>query len=571
MQIVAKKRISFLGLWIFLFFLLISAVPVVTLGSLFFNKETHEDVTENTTAKEAGIVFNNIFNSSMSNVKNSGEMKFEITQDDINSILQTGVQYTLDSITDEQIKSEVENIVKNVYFEINQDNYTLGLDANLYGFKTNIEFVSRLAWDYDDKDILDRSIYFQILDLRLGNVSVLKSLVGEIPEELISQAQVDDYVSQLGLSLQVSLKELKITYKISDAILDLTNMMSSDSQDYSIFVDAIKDFAKKDIFDISFNKDKKISAKVDLSPFADNERLCTHDKDKSELTNNIEIYRDYVELLRNLPEPIASSQSSIVFRFLARGYKGLVEEDKNTILSLKEIIQNNTIDGLDPITDVTTYEPTYGAIETVENLDLIDALFDGINQDDLLAGKIAELDENKVNQLVDSTYILGYSLFIENTIEDENGNSHKELHYIIIDNFYCNIVDGHIYFTLGINVNGYEIVATILFHVNHDEAAPYSLTLYAETIYIGEIKFSNDLKETIYPIIANAFNGMDMLSFNKENGHLTISFEQYMSSITTQLEDIGLPGKFDDYAVIDVELYGMLNDNGYMSVTWKLK
>ena len=286
MRVVAKKRKSFFGLWMFLFFLMLSLVPSVTIASLFYNGQQHED-QGNTTAQEAGVVFNNIFNSSMSNIAETGELKFEITQDDINGILKTGVQYTLDTISDESIKSEVEKMIHNVYFDINEDDYTLGLEANLYGFKTKIEFISRLAWDYEDKDILYRSLYFQILDLKIGNISVLDSLVGEIPEEIITQEQIDSYVSELGFSIKISLKELKISYKISDAIKDLTNMISSDAQDYSLFVDAIKDFATKDIFDISFNKDKKISAKLDLKPFRDNKQLCTHDKDKSEFTETM--------------------------------------------------------------------------------------------------------------------------------------------------------------------------------------------------------------------------------------------------------------------------------------------
>ena len=159
MYVKVKKRKTLFGLWIFLSLLAIVVTPIaVVLGVLYNDKVQNVEKAE---PKEAEDLFNDIFYKTLHEVKDTGKLTFEITEEDINSMLVSAVEnFKLDPNI-----SNLESLVHNFYFVDQEEYYQIGLEVNLYDiYKTRLDIFFNFTWDVDPTHPLDGVFTLEILD-----------------------------------------------------------------------------------------------------------------------------------------------------------------------------------------------------------------------------------------------------------------------------------------------------------------------------------------------------------------------------------------------------------------------
>lgn len=557
MYVKVKKRKTLFGLWIALALLAIIVTPVAVIVGVLYNNHVNEVTKEE--PRKAEELFNDIFNDTLHNIKDTGKLSFEITEQDINAMLASVVEDVTHKIQIDQI----EKYIHNFYFIDNEDSYQIGLEVNIEGlYKTRVDIYFDFDWINTTHNALEGKFTFTIIDLVVGNLSLVETgALGYIPESLISQETLEGYLEDVNLSIKLDYKNLTMTYCVKDMLNDLISMINSESSETEMLTTLIQEFARYDAINFSFNHDGKICGEIDLTSFHDNTKLATHDKDNDLVELAIPSYVEKVEQLRNdVSDPLPAEYSSLVLRFLIRGYVGCGEEDKPTIESLAPYL--NRIGISDPVTYVPA---TYPPLKFSD--DLMGPIFDNINEENLLNGQIAKVDEDSINEIIQASYIYGYNFLLETTTTD----GHIVVNYFIIDNFYCNIVEGHLYFSMGLNFNGYELTVSLLLHVDEVNAPEFGLALFLESIYLGEHKTGNEINNILYPLLENAFADSGFATFDETNGYLIIDFEPYLDSAFQDLTNLGIEGSFSDFAAISIVLRGTLEDIGYIDVTWYLK
>ena len=106
MYVKVKKRKTLFGLWIALALLAIIITPVTVIVGVLYNNHVNEVAKEE--PKKAEELFNDIFNETLHNIKDTGKLTFEITEQDINAMLAS--------------------VVEDVTNKIKLEDYQLGLD-----------------------------------------------------------------------------------------------------------------------------------------------------------------------------------------------------------------------------------------------------------------------------------------------------------------------------------------------------------------------------------------------------------------------------------------------------------
>ncbi len=139
-------------------------------------------------------------------------------------------------------------------------------------------------------------------------------------------------------------------------------------------------------------------------------------------------------------------------------------------------------------------------------------------------------------------------------------NEYK-INYIVVDNFYSNIVDDHFYFIVRFNINGCPNTVIIDAKVSEEEVGDFKIKFTIDDIYYGDRLANDELKSVLYDLLTTSVGGEDWVavSFN-ENKEMIIDLS---SSIDSNIKNIlAMQGKSGKIHIKGENI----SDNGYLQI-----
>jgi len=523
----AKKR--HLGLWITLgvVFTLVIA-PVATFYICFFDSTTASfEGKDNVDQKH---VFTNLAVDSLDEAKTNHLISYQITQDTLNQLLYTAAK---------TFPEDAKNHLKKLTVEIDQDTYHFLFDMTFPIFQSRLDISCGVAEQKDAGNPDNDAFVFTIKDVKLGRIWGLQNLATSIAGNFIKDQDLNKSFQDAGLNMTVSLSQKTITYNKKQALADLQTILNP-SNETGLYFTILQDFLSSDLLTFDFYKDARISGNVDLTSLHTNETYCTPDK---ELGIDIGPYRDKLKtLLDHKIIGTEENEEANAFDYLIRGYANASTEAK-AYMAGKDLTSIS-------VSDYTTY--TGSSLHYAKSID--DSVKEQINIPDIALGKVAKLGENEINDVIKTTEVFGYSYLL--TSEEEEL---YKVNYITVDNFYCNIIDGHLYLVVGVSINGYE--TSVILDSVPSAMNQYSLELRTDKVFYGTHEASANLKNLFFSLVSRSVESEGWMSFDKTNGNIVIDLS---SSIAAS----GLKTIIDARGHVNVALKGTsLTDQGYFDIT----
>lgn len=477
-----KKR--HVGLWVTLIaFTVIFVLPVTLLYALFFDSTVYGFVgseVQATTLIEAKAV------NGFASTKETGKVALSIEQQDINELLYTAQK---------SFPAEASNFLKDFYCQIDGNRYNFSFAAEVPLFKTRINISTSFA-KYDDAS--GRGVAFKIEDIKLGRIGGMAGLAASLAGNYLNDQSLTDMFAGTGLNMKVTLAEGKITYARADYIADFKKFLG-ETPLVSAFVDEV--FSSEMV---TLNTDAKIGLDIDLSTLHTHADYCSPERDLGIDLRAVDT--KVATLLANGIIDRDANHLKQVLNFLVRGYDLASSE-------AKAYIQGKSFESIG-ITDVTAYQ----GFNLGEGTDLTTAFSSRITASDVMLGKLGYIDENDIADAFKSNVAIGQG----NILTAQNGTEYKAAS-ICIDNFYANIMNGHVYLVVGYSMDGYE--TSVVFDTSIQMAENKVMKLEVENLYYGTHAASLEMKNAFYDVIADSLKGADTVAFDKSSGTFTFDFD----------------------------------------------
>lgn len=529
-----KKR-RHIGLWITLtVIVLLVAAPVVGAYALFYDasspKFTGKDDFDSTSLLKRKLV------DSLDDTKETGNLKFKITQDDLNEVLY---------LFWNNLNQEAKNFFKGADLKIKGTEYTFSayLNAHFFDFKTKFSITGVLENQEDD-------FVFVLKEVKLGRLSGIESVGKQLLSRMISQEQIDSAIAETGFHIHVDLEKLGIRYNKNDMIEDIkmvigkaNNQSVSKPGDDLNPMSLVSNLLQKE--SVGFSFENEIDLDFSLAQAHTNANFLTPEK---ELPN---VYQDAVqeeelkvkklyqegkiEYQNDINQDITNA--SCVLSFLEIGYDGLIESNKDYIRSL-----DLTSIG---IADATTYPgkthaPSYDVATEMTGA---------------LPGTFY-VSENDLTHLMENVGIVGYSV----VVPDQRGDDYKFANFVV-DNFYVNVMNDTLVMSIGVSVGGYD--TWFILENKHSaetiDDLPYGIRLDLVSAHMGELEMEETTKSFVFSLInfACSEKNVSWFSIDSSNGQVIIDFSKAVPDLNTILGG----------ATLEISLAGeTITDEGKMSV-----
>lgn len=525
-EIKTKKKHHLLWLWITLGIVFVLVIAPVTLTyGLFYDSYTENlNIDENSDIKE---LTQRALVDSLDKSKTEKKINFQFTQDDLNQLLY---------MASKDVIKKTNGMIEQFYVKILDNNYTFSLKAKVPLFQTKIDLICKLEDFVNNTNHNEDALKFSIADIRVGRLGGMKNIATSLLSNFISEGTLQQMFADVGLHMEVSLKESYIIYKHSQLLTDVQAIAGS-SEEIGIFYDVMKDFMNKGLVNFSFFEDKAFKATAPLDKVATNAKYCTDDK---KLNIPLDKYRnDLVKLLNS--NIVDTAHSVDVFNYFLRGYNHVSDSIK-TYLTGKDFSSIG-------INDISVYEgyPLYSDSSINKILE------DQINLTDIATGKIGKITEDDINANIKSTEVIGYTYLLQR----KDGDNYK-VNYLSVDNFYVNIVDSSLYMVVGLNVNGFE--TNVIFTANQKDTANYALNFEMGKSYYGDIECGNNLETLFFDVIDEATNNEDWISVDKTNKTMKIDFSSVINANPYKTQ-------IDTYGNVNIACVGTdLSSQGYLNI-----
>jgi hypothetical protein len=517
-----------LGLWITLgvvFALLI--LPVGTFYALFYDGTQSDMEVDADFSKEKFV--NNLMVDSLDNTVTNKELELTITQDNLNQLIYASTSFAKEG--------RFKDYIHNYYIDITDTTYDFYVEVQMPIFKTKI-CITTILEDYDDPDNhLNDAFTFKIEDVRMGHVNGMTNIAKKILNNYVSADTLETAIQESGLTMSVDFENMKITYKHIDLFKDLKKLLGDDSGESALYFNAVTEFVNNNLFNFNFNDEKAIKASVNLTSLAINDLYCTPIKNL-----NIPL-EDYCTTLKNMLNDgaIDDTHASIIFSYLLLGYADM-DDDTKTYLATCDFSSYG-------IADVTTY--TGYPLHHDDDIEKI--LKDQITPAGIAMGKIGQINEDQINEVIKSTKVVGYSFLLY-----FKQNNQYKVNYITLDNFYINILNDKMYLNIGLNLNGYE--TSIVFIATPTDCTNYRLNFSLDKAYFGNYQISDDFEDIFLGIVDEAIDAESWIGLTKESKTLYIDF-------SSPINNSGYKSLIDAYGTVDIKCIGeSLEDNGYLDV-----
>jgi hypothetical protein len=159
------------------------------------------------------------------------------------------------------------------------------------------------------------------------------------------------------------------------------------------------------------------------------------------------------------------------------------------------------------------------------------------------------ITEQDINNYLKMSEVFGNSIIFHR----QDGESYK-VNYITVDNFYVNLytnsLGSYADFVVGLNITGYEIMASITCEVSTHNGSELRFDLKNASYRLGDIEIDSALKEKFVDYLASGLSHGDddtiSLSSNREN--LIISFNHALQASNA--------APFLSHLDVDARVYG---------------
>lgn len=523
-----KKKHKLAGLWVALtiIFALVIA-PVLAVYIALYDANSTDFIGTDTLDQEAMIKRLGV--DSLDNCKTEAEISFRITQDDLNEFLYLAAS---------QMPSEASQYVKKFYVEIGEDTYTFFVDAEVPMFKTRIQIETTISEEASYGGAQKDTFVFTISNIQIGRIANIQNKLFTWTKDYISDSKLNESFANAGLSMKSDLAHKRITYKKDSMFNDLKKLMG-ESSDNDMFSTILDDLLKGGFVNLDFNDEKALAMNIGLTSLHTNINYCNS---ANELNLNVGQYRDKLVTLMN--RGVVNEQDmSKAFSYLVYGYD-------NSSADVQSYIAGKNLSSIG-ISNYTTYK---GADLHYEK-NVKDSLTEQITPANIMLGKVCQLTESEINDVIKTTNLIGFSYLLDRQLDDGT----YKVNYITIDNFYSNIVNGKLYLVIGIDINGYETSICVV--AEETSSHDYTLFMNITDVYYGTNVASDDLKVLFYDMIDEAVDNEDWFVFDKANGEIQFTFEQV-------IDDSGYRAAVDAAGTASAALIGSsLADDGYVDVT----
>ena len=490
----------------------ILGIPILLIGLVFilFYDSSHKVINVRSDYPMSEV-FNDMMVDSLDNTVTNKEINIRLTQDALNQLLYNAVQDNA---------GVASNVIRGFYVEITDTNYNFIFEADALGFfKTKLTLASKLTID-------DDTITFAITGIKLGRVGGFDSIAKSILDK-VDDADLNHAFSSSGVRMKVDLKNLKISYALSDFYEDLQNAVTGDGGAYfNIFTEMV---TSSQITTFSPNKNKAFEVTVDLDKLTatkDTYGLASFTNKAgylSVLANNavdlVTTYLDQGKISRDNTQPVT--------KYYVVGYDHLTSSEQNAVYPY---LDNGTIA---PASSTYTYD-----VPNDENLRNI--------AKDQIQSQVLSLSNpvnvrfttDQIDRALSQSNIIGS--FTTLTSKDEEG--HHKVNYVTISRVSVVVgADNSLFFVVTTDINGYETQISLKTVVDN-EADPEFATIKFKVsdMYLGSYKVSDHTKSTF----------MELITQSIDNGAFgdTVLFKADSTGIYVELT---LKDLFASYGIID--------------------
>lgn len=453
-------------------------------------------------------VVRNIVTKSLGNAEQLKEMEIRFGEEDFNQIFY--------NVSKDVIPEEAKNYLDKLYVEFNNDGINFYLNAHAFGFKTRLVIATKIEnGQVDGKD----AIILNIQKISVGMVDFF-DLIMKL--NTVNNSMLESLFKSSGLSFKADLANKRLYYLEESISNDLNSLLGGSS---SLVGSMISHFQSAGLVNLICSR-YGFGAKINLQPLETNSTYIGSEFHK----NLVDIHsKDAKSKIYDLlvSHIIDFDNVSDVFGYLTNGYSSLNDEQKAYIdtldLSSIDIYINSAYEG---------YRHTVEEEDKIENIvaSQIAMNVPACISNPGVENKIISISEYDIDNYLASTSLIGTSY----VLASKSTTGVYNVSYIDIDNFYSNIVKDHIYYVVGININGLDTRLIVDTKLNNEVDEPYNLSFNIDNIYYGETIADQKLSNTIINMMGDAINGIgEWVNFSAETKTIEINVQNLAYSNPT--------------------------------------
>ena len=475
---------------------------------------------------------------SLDRAKTDHVIDYSISENTFNNLIALGF---------DNVDPMVKSFIKKTSAEFNKNEYMLSAEVDLFGF-----FRSRLYiyTEIQKENINNEIVYvFKINNIVIGRASHLYGLSKDYLSKYINNDVIKQVFSSFGFNITPDLANSRVLYSEKNLLSDMNNLIGrkdDESGSDKLFYSIIDEYIDRDSFNFNLNKEHYIGGTIDISAAKTNLTYCSDEKLNE---YDFDIYRSKAKDIMEsgiMPNPDLANS---LFSYLVNGH----DRSSDSV--------NNFVKDLDLSSIGISDKETYQGIPLPPKVDIISEARDDANSRIStipLDGIICRLDETKFDGSLATQSLFGHTYTLSRRLED---NSVK-LNYIVVDNFYSNIIDNHFVFVVQFNINGYPNTVVVDAIADNEDVGEYKMSFSVNDIYYGNELARNHLKEELYTLITDSVKNEDwvFVSFNDEKKQMIIDLSTAIDpAVKSLVASDGKTGK--------IRVKGESKDsNGYLEV-----
>lgn len=548
-----KKGLPGWAITLIVIFAIVIGVPAVAVGLAY--TLLYDDGSAKYEPKMQDLnVENYIIEKAVSSIDNinqigtvyEGNAYMRFTQDEINEIIMWAFN---------------QNVPEGVIGTLDQFNFGLSLNItdNYYDFyasagyedifKTRMMIRTKLDFTKDEQTG-EKYFEFAVVEAQIGKLSGFKGIAVEYLPQLMQDNNIDieKMALESGLHIHFDVETLSIKYMINDLVPDVEQIITDaglleGQENADIFVSIMEDIINKELFDVNFNKDKTFEFVFSFKDYHRSRKYGIdpdHDKSPEALAIPYREIADYLAYLYDIDSDLAyEERTELLPLFLIKGMyrksgqynNSDMEEymldwiqekgdtwfaDKrfgifpNGIPSIKNYIPewydsffDEDHDGIDTYNnDIIAKTPK------LDNIDFLDpSTMSFISKD---GEPIVWVNDEDLTQSMHCDNLYGQLYPLSCRRQDDS----FKVNYTAIDDFYINIFEGHMYFTVGISVNGYDVTLTVDSAIQAEQPSDgRTFLINMQGIYLGDEIGNESLKDSIFKSMENSINTGSMTKY----------------------------------------------------------
>ena len=531
----SKVWLFLIPVWVLLGLFVLSLIPPAVVFILAYDGRKNVTEYPQTTVEEIG---SKNFLRGLNSISDDGILTVGITKNDINGVIV-------------QMSKDLTNIegIDNLYILTNDEGATVYLEVSAKNY-----FRTRLSVG-TGFEMTDDSFILQIKDVKMGAITLPKDMALKVLDLLkVDYSKIG--TGDKGFKLDIPNWRILIDKKL------LINSIESGSGQGTFVTKLFKMVENNHLITFGSSVEDFIHMNINLGKLRNNPNLTNDDNHliinkPSSIYANIGVDEIKAEIggkLDKMAPYCTGEELKKAFQFLFKGYDYCDDATKSFIENFET--RNQDVLRSIGINDVTKYESYMAEIDKNSGSILGNAKAQ-ISYASIGNSQVCKIYESDINNYIRSLGIIGYG----DVVHFGNGDA-TQYGYFLVDNFYSNIIDDQLYFTVGLNINGFETY--ILMHLEQIDvpAQPSKAFFKIDDIHFGEVDAS-ELMDSVLDILKGAgSSGEGVIGFTTVEDQPCFYFD--MSFITEKIHEFT-----DLISPSSIKLFANGNDiqeEGYFSV-----